>query len=232
MASDRWTPDEVKAAVRGYLKMLRAEAAGQPAVKRRAVAELLDRELTTRTRGAVERRFQNISYVLDELGLPWIDGYKPLSHVGPDGERQISKILFEEGIEDLTASVATDNEVELQQRARRWRELSTDPPEGSRTVASREVGAKRFLRDPRVMAWVKGEAAGRCELCGEPGPFEIDGEPFLEVHHVKHLADGGSDTITNAVAICPNCHRRLHLASDSDDCREKLFRIVSRLRRE
>ncbi len=36
-----------------------------------------------------------------------------------------------------------------------------------------------------------------------------DGSP-LEVHHVIRLADGGSDTINNSVALCPNCHRELH----------------------
>ena len=30
--------------------------------------------------GAVERKFQNVSAILDEAGLPWIDGYKPLSN--------------------------------------------------------------------------------------------------------------------------------------------------------
>ncbi|WP_444959398.1 HNH endonuclease [Microbulbifer sp. ZKSA002] len=37
-----------------------------------------------------------------------------------------------------------------------------------------------------------------------------EGEPFLEVHHLRRLADNGSVTITNAVALCPNCHREFH----------------------
>ena len=42
-------------------------------------------------------------------------------------------------------------------------------------------------------------------------PFlKINGARYLEVHHLKRLADGGSDTIENAVAVCPNCHRELH----------------------
>ena len=37
-----------------------------------------------------------------------------------------------------------------------------------------------------------------------------DNSPFLEAHHIKQLAKGGLDTISNAVAVCPNCHRELH----------------------
>ena len=33
---------------------------------------------------------------------------------------------------------------------------------------------------------------------------------YLEIHHVKRLADDGSDRITNAIALCPNCHREFH----------------------
>jgi 5-methylcytosine-specific restriction protein A len=32
----------------------------------------------------------------------------------------------------------------------------------------------------------------------------------LEVHHKIRLADGGFDTVENAIAVCPNCHRQCH----------------------
>lgn len=34
--------------------------------------------------------------------------------------------------------------------------------------------------------------------------------PYLEVHHIIFLAQGGDDTVDNAEALCPNCHRRKH----------------------
>ncbi|WP_342542729.1 HNH endonuclease signature motif containing protein [Paenisporosarcina sp. FSL H8-0542] len=34
--------------------------------------------------------------------------------------------------------------------------------------------------------------------------------PYLEVHHIKRLADNGEDSVENAIAVCPNCHRELH----------------------
>ncbi|WP_244143595.1 HNH endonuclease [Burkholderia multivorans] len=46
---------------------------------------------------------------------------------------------------------------------------------------------------------------------------------FFEVHHLRRLADDGSDTPTNAVAVCPNCHRRLHFSENARAYRETLY---------
>lgn len=35
------------------------------------------------------------------------------------------------------------------------------------------------------------------------------GQPFLEVHHIHYLSNGGNDTIDNVIALCPNCHRKI-----------------------
>ena len=35
-------------------------------------------------------------------------------------------------------------------------------------------------------------------------------EPYLEVHHIKPLSQGGEDSLENVKAICPNCHRKIH----------------------
>ncbi|MEE7094460.1 HNH endonuclease, partial [Escherichia coli O10] len=37
-----------------------------------------------------------------------------------------------------------------------------------------------------------------------------DGTPFLEVHHIEWLSKGGEDSVENAIALCPNCHRQAH----------------------
>lgn len=69
-----------------------------------------------------------------------------------------------------------------------------------------------FLRNADVIAHVLQRANGVCEECGKGAPFlrASDGSPHLEVHHRVRLADDGEDTIANAVALCPTCHRRLH----------------------
>ena len=77
---------------------------------------------------------------------------------------------------------------------------------------------KVFLRNPYLKELVKRIAEGKCQFCGEDAPFaDLKGEPYLEEHHVEPLADGGLDRINNVVAICPNCHRKMHIRKDDAD---------------
>ncbi|MEJ5277766.1 HNH endonuclease [Pseudomonas sp. MYb541] len=56
--------------------------------------------------------------------------------------------------------------------------------------------------------------------------------PLLEAHQADHLVQKGSDRITNAVALCPNCHQRCHRSSDREAFTERLYAKVGRLARE
>lgn len=88
-------------------------------------------------------------------------------------------------------------------------------------------------RDPLVRDWVLKAAGGICECCKQKAPFKMsDGSPYLEVHHVRHLANGGTDTTQNAVALCPNCHREIHHGEAKENLVENLYVCLSRLRRE
>lgn len=75
-----------------------------------------------------------------------------------------------------------------------------------------EVISITFKRNADVVAAVLERANGVCEFCKQDAPFlrAKDKSPYLEVHHKIKLADGGDDTIDNAIAVCPNCHRMLH----------------------
>ncbi len=97
---------------------------------------------------------------------------------------------------------------------------STDKPKIS------EVTTKHIARDPYVAEYAKKRAKGVCQLCGQPAPFQrLDGEPYLESHHIEWLSNGGADSIDNTVALCPNCHRRMHVLNDPVDI-EILKKIV------
>ena len=74
------------------------------------------------------------------------------------------------------------------------------------------VPTKVFKRNPDVIAEILVRAAGVCERCAEPAPFyrASDASPYLEVHHIIPLSEGGDDTVENAIATCPNCHRESH----------------------
>jgi uncharacterized protein DUF3883 len=73
-----WQDDELDAIVADYFAMLAADFSGQPYVKSRHSAALM--KSIGRTHRSVEFKHQNISAVLDELGMPWIAGYKPKSN--------------------------------------------------------------------------------------------------------------------------------------------------------
>ncbi len=76
--SGDWKASELQAIVADYFSMLDDELAGRPYSKMEHREKLC---LTVhRSAGSIERKHQNISAVLQELGLPWIDGYKPLGN--------------------------------------------------------------------------------------------------------------------------------------------------------
>lgn len=70
-----WRDDELDAIVADYFVMLEADLHGQPYVKSKHNATLAGE--IGRSRGSIEFKHQNISAVLDELGMAWIPGYKP-----------------------------------------------------------------------------------------------------------------------------------------------------------
>jgi 5-methylcytosine-specific restriction protein A len=77
------------------------------------------------------------------------------------------------------------------------------------------VRTTAFLRNPDVIAEVLYRAKGICESCVKPAPFlrSSNEEPYLEVHHRLPLSQGGEDTVENAIALCPNCHRERHFGT-------------------
>lgn len=70
-----WSDDELDEIVADYFAMLDSELARRSYIKSRHSAALMQR--IGRTHRSVEFKHQNISAVLEELGLPWIHGYKP-----------------------------------------------------------------------------------------------------------------------------------------------------------
>jgi len=123
---------------------------------------------------------------------------------------------------------------ELQRRAAALSAAGLSPAiaVGNTTPTRFERVVQEFARSPAVVAEVLRIAAGRCELCECAAPFiRADGSPYLEVHHVQTLAENGPDTINNAVALCPTCHRLLHHAGelDRETALSKLRERVNRL---
>jgi hypothetical protein len=70
-----WRDDELDAIISDYFEMLALELSGRSYVKAQHNAALMAR--IGRSHRSVEFKHQNISAVLDELGMPWIPGYIP-----------------------------------------------------------------------------------------------------------------------------------------------------------
>ena len=103
--ADVWSREEVEATVADYFGMLNEELHGRGYNKsqhRRRLARLLD----GRTEAAIERKHQNISAILIELGFVYIVGYKPL--------RNYQALLFESVADRLAGSEALSQLVRSQ----------------------------------------------------------------------------------------------------------------------
>ena len=84
-----------------------------------------------------------------------------------------------------------------------------------------------FSRDPYVSAFAKARAHGVCQLCQDPAPFlDKNNEPYLETHHIRWLSKCGDDSVQNTVALCPNCHKKMHILNLESDM-ERLFAAIS-----
>ncbi|MCM5570061.1 HNH endonuclease [Burkholderiaceae bacterium FT117] len=131
-------------------------------------------------------------------------------------------------VEGVPTSVSQrDFEEERQHRERKARRLSNAElrlraQRAPKLAGDRIVTGRQYERNPYVSEFAKRRANGYCELCSEPAPFSnARGEPYLETHHIVWLALGGEDSTENTVALCPNCHRRMHVL-DEDADKEKL----------
>lgn len=54
--------------------------------------------------------------------------------------------------------------------------------------------------------------------------YDKNGNPYLECHHIIWLSEGGSDDLQNTAALCPNCHKKMHIVNDKMDV-QKLLKL-------
>ena len=106
------------------------------------------------------------------------------------------------------------------------------PLDQLRQIALEGVAPNSSLQQKRVNVARRAEAVRRyalarakgiCEGCLLPAPFSAQEGPYLEVHHVFRLSDGGPDHPAAVIALCPNCHRHVHYGTDGDQFNGKLI---------
>ncbi len=97
----------------------------------------------------------------------------------------------------------------------------SEPKDGVRKTYARSLALKRYVRT---------RAAGKCEGCGRNAPFlTTGGSPYLEAHHTLKRSDSGPGDRASVIALCPNCHSRVHYGDDgaayNQALRDKLTQI-------
>ncbi|MCG9757581.1 HNH endonuclease [Pseudoalteromonas sp. Isolate6] len=98
-----------------------------------------------------------------------------------------------------------------------------------KTPKRAKTASTTYERSEYVKEFALRRAGGYCDLCNQKGPFKSKmGRWFLEVHHIKWLSKGGLDTVDNVVALCPNCHRKMHLVAFPDDIRKLKLAVESK----
>ena len=218
-----WSELELAVCVEAYANLLERQRLGDHPNYADVMRDLAMR--LGRRRGAVDRCMQSISLYCERHGLPRVARFPPGQSLTSGVESRIGAIL--------EPKIPIADSLELEQLTARVRaSTKLDEPLGSDQPAQSEVRSSRqFRRRADVRAWVLQNANDLCEGCAEPAPFVAsDGFPFLEVHHMRPLAQGGPDTTCNAAALCPNCHRRLHLGLDREEYRLSIIAARSRLR--
>lgn len=86
------------------------------------------------------------------------------------------------------------------------------------TPMEKEVTITQYKRDAYIAEYAKQRANGVCQLCGNEAPFkDVKGKPYLESHHIIWISKGGEDSIQNTVALCPNCHKKMHVVGTQEE---------------
>jgi 5-methylcytosine-specific restriction protein A len=220
---DRWSDDELRSSVKAYIEIRNLQMQGET-VNKAAVYRLLEQQ-HGRTAKSFEYRMQNISHVYALMGRSWAAGLKPARNVGTETAAKLEELIHLEEGTPTPPVVAFEQEV-LEALKRKPKQA----PVGQGKPRTRELISTQYDRDNAVVAWVRQEANGVCECCQSPAPFiKQTGDPYLEVHHLRRLADGGSDRVSNAAAICPNCHRELHLGVNAGELLKRLYANLQRL---
>ncbi|EGU6979114.1 MULTISPECIES: HNH endonuclease [Vibrio harveyi group] len=215
-----WSDAEMEDSVYEYVRMLELSRNGDKFNKAQIYRELSSRY--KRGHKSYEFRMQNISYVFELMGRSWVPGLKPKRNITPQQVELIESIIA--SIESKPFEGKASFEAKVRESTKK---LNQRKPKGDSKPKTSTTTTTSYSRSPEVKAWVLNRADGKCEHCNEKAPFETEeGKPFLEVHHIVPLVDGGADTVENCAGICPNCHRMLHFGKGRETEASKLLASI------
>ncbi|MGM0769958.1 MAG: HNH endonuclease [Pseudomonadota bacterium] len=137
---------------------------------------------------------------------------------------QLMPLHEDQSEEPDTALVAKESDLSV------LRKEAYESSGGAVEVAAGNAKQKAFKRSAAVRDYAVYRSDGLCELCRNPAPFQTNkGKPYLEVHHIFRLTDGGPDHPRSVAALCPNCHRAAHHAGDKSTIKEDLAMRIAEI---
>lgn len=126
--------------------------------------------------------------------------------------------------EDIFADFEEAEAKEIERLKREgWAEASEI---GNVSPSTKYCTIKRHNRIPTVSATAKLRADFKCEVygCNYTSFIGLYNIPYVEVHHIKRLADGGEDTLKNIACLCPNHHREIHFGENKEKLQDMLVK--------
>lgn len=191
-ALEPWADWENVATIRAYVDLLHAELRGERPNKSAIERELVLR-LDGRTRGAVSKKFQNISAILNAMHFRWIDGYKPLGNYQWSLAATITQTVLDnpsivvaaQNEADEVPSLALPENILSQQEAPPLRDRLKVFPDQARSPGSN-------IRQPMSLPDIYGREAANT-LLGRQG------EGFALAFERSRLASLGLDSLISRI---------------------------------
>lgn len=155
-----WNGKEVGLIVADYFSMLEAELLGK-SFKKSDHRKALAPQLSGRSEGSIEFKHQNVSGVLVELGLPYIEGYKPRGNYQGLLATEVESFLEQHpGFLDKLAQAPILNPAQSQQVASPNLDQIIEPP--PEKIISPSTTSKPWLsRKARKIDFAERDAANR-----------------------------------------------------------------------
>jgi hypothetical protein len=216
--SDHWSHEEVEATVSDYFDMLAMELRGELFNKAEHNRNL-QKLLANRTKGAIEKKHQNISAVLIELGYPYIDGYKPLKNYQQLLYGVVEERLFSAVGLHQAAAAAVEQKIEQPPVVTDVLAILVDPPRRE------DDKPKLYDRPPLIRAPVRRnylEIESRNQTLGLAGEKLV-----LEFEH-KRLWQAGKKDLANRIEHVANTtgdHLGFDIKSFETDGRDRLIEV-------
>ncbi len=180
-----WSQAEVDATVASYFDMLMLEAS-EGHYKKTEFNAALRQRLQGRSKASVELKHQNVSAVLNSMGLPFIPGYKPRSNAQLLLRKSVQKFVLEHA--DLVRKVVDALEDVKTPSEQKFKAVVVDPPP-LETVARLESAAPRVRLPRKVDFAARDESNRTLGRAGEQWVLDFEHQRLVEAN-LSELVQG------------------------------------------